>query len=170
MRSSRRIGAVLVAAAAAAWFAGLVAAPLIAAGGGAGPTAWASAIAYRAGSVICHQQDARSLHLAGVRMPVCARCAGLYAGGALGALAAFVWIAGAPGFRRVPLGRARAAAVACGAPTLLAWAAEHAGGLGVPGGVRAALAAPLGAAIAAILTLWAGGADFDDTPPSTALH
>jgi len=161
---------VIVAAAALAWVCALAAAPLVAAAAEAGPSAWAAALAYRAGSVICHQQDARSLHPGGVRMPVCGRCAGLYAGGALGALAALAWVIGSAAPLRVPLGRARAAAVACGLPTLAAWAGEHLGGMPVPALARAALALPLGAAVAAVITVWAGGAAFDDTPPGTGLH
>ena len=169
-RPRRPAGAVIVAAAALAWVCALAAAPLVAAAAEAGPSAWAAALAYRAGSVICHQQDARSLHLGGVRMPVCARCAGLYAGGALGALAALTWVIGSAAPVRLPLGRARAAALACGLPTLAAWAGEHLGGLSVPALARAVLGLPLGAAVAAIVTLWAGGAAFEDTPPGSALH
>ena len=153
----------------AGWAAWLAAAPAVAAAGGAGRGGWAAALAYRAGAVICHQQDARSLHVAGVRMPVCARCFGLYAGGAMGAAAAAAWLLG----RRpagVPLGRMRALAVASGVPTLLAWAGEHLAGLPVPGLARTLLALPLGAAVAAIVTLWAAGAAFEDTAPTTALH
>jgi hypothetical protein len=169
-RPTRLAGAVLVAIAAVAWAGALTAAPIAAAADDGGPLAGAAALAYRAGSVICHQQGARSLHVDGVRMPVCARCAGLYAGGALGALAALAWVIGSAAPLRLPLGRARAAAVACGLPTLAAWAGEHLAGLPVPALARAALALPLGAAVAAIITLWAGGAQFEDTPAESALH
>lgn len=37
-------------------------------------------------SLVCHQRLERTLVLAGARMPVCSRCAGLYLGAALGAL------------------------------------------------------------------------------------
>jgi hypothetical protein len=169
-RPTRLAAAVLVATAAVVWACALVAAPIVAASDGSVPFAWGAALAYRAGSAICHQQDGRSLHVAGLRMPVCARCAGLYAGGALGALAALAWAIGSAGALRLPLGRARAAAVACGLPTLGAWAAEHLAGLPVSALARAALALPLGAAVAAIITLWAGGAAFDDNAPGSALH
>jgi len=39
---------------------------------------------YYAGSLVCHQRPERSFHLAGVQMPVCARCFGLYLAGAAG--------------------------------------------------------------------------------------
>lgn len=39
---------------------------------------------YQAGSLVCHQRPERSFHLAGVQLPVCARCFGLYLSGAVG--------------------------------------------------------------------------------------
>ena len=60
--------------------------------------------------------------------------------------------------------------VLCGLPTLAAWVGEHVAGLPVSGAARALLAIPLGAAVAAIVTLWVGGAAFDDTPAASALH
>jgi hypothetical protein len=166
----RAAGAVLVAAAAAGWAWWLVAAPAVGAGAPSRPAAWAAAQAYRAGAIICHQQDARSLHVAGVRMPVCARCFGLYAGAAAGAVLAAAWVCAARRAPTLPLARWRAAAIVSGLPTLAAWAAEHVAGLGVPGTARALLALPLGAAAAAIATLWAGGGTFEDTPAGSRLH
>jgi uncharacterized membrane protein len=49
-----------------------------------------SALTYHAGSLVCHQRPDRSFHLDGRRFAVCARCTGLYAGGALGLLLAAV--------------------------------------------------------------------------------
>jgi uncharacterized membrane protein len=43
---------------------------------------------YAFASLICHQLPERSFHLAGTTLPVCARCFGIYAGAALGALGA----------------------------------------------------------------------------------
>jgi hypothetical protein len=170
----RTASVVLLAAAAAGWASWLAAAPALAAGSSPRPVLWAAAVTYRAGAFICHQQDARSLHVAGVRMPVCARCFGLYAGAAIGAVLAAAWILSARRRRRqgmrLPLARWRWAAAACALPTLAAWAAEHLFGLAVPGAARAVLALPLGMAIAAIAALWAGGASFDDTSLGSALH
>jgi len=59
-------------------------------------------VTYRAGAVICHQQDARSLHVGRVRMPVCARCFGLYAGAGAGALVAAAWVLAARRPIRLP--------------------------------------------------------------------
>jgi len=42
---------------------------------------------YAIGALICHQRPERSFYVAGAQLPVCARCAGLYVGAALGVLA-----------------------------------------------------------------------------------
>jgi len=160
----------IVAATAVGWAAWLVAAPSVASAHPSRPALWAAAVTYRAGAVICHQQDARSLHVGRVRMPVCARCFGLYAGAGAGALVAAAWVLAARRPIRLPVTRWRRAAVACALPTLAAWAGEHLGGLVVSGAARAMLAVPLGAAAAAIVTMWAGGAAFEDTAPSSRLH
>ena len=163
--------AALVAAAAAGWAFWLIAAPILGATAASPrPAVWAAAVTYRAGAVICHQQDARSLHVGGVRMPVCARCFGLYAGAAAGALVAAAWVFAARRPMQLRLGRWRLAALACGLPTLAAWAGEHLGGLAVGGHARAVLAVPFGAAVAAIVALWAGGAAFEDSAPKSKLH
>ena len=46
----------------------------------------ATLVVYEAGSHICHQRPERSFKWAGVQMPVCGRCLGLYVSGALGAV------------------------------------------------------------------------------------
>lgn len=170
----RAVPVIVITVAAAGWACWLAAAPAVAAAGASRPAAWTAALTYRAGAFVCHQQDSRSLHVSGVRMPVCARCFGLYAGAAVGALLAAAWLfALRPAGRRpprLPLTKCRYVAVACAVPTLAAWAGEHLGGLAVPGAARAALALPLGAAVAAIVTLWAGGTAFDDTTGASALH
>src|SRR4051794_17031098 len=61
-----------MALAALGWLALLVAAPVL-------PVP-AAGVLYLAGSFICHQLPDRSFHLAGVQLPVCARCIGIYAG------------------------------------------------------------------------------------------
>ncbi len=55
---------------------------------------------------VCHRLPERTLSLAGVAMPVCSRCAGIFAGVAVGALAAWP---------RAPARRWRAAITAAGA-------------------------------------------------------
>jgi uncharacterized membrane protein len=49
----------------------------------------AAATMYSAAGLICHQRATRSFHLAGVQLPVCGRCSGLYFSGAFGALLAW---------------------------------------------------------------------------------
>jgi uncharacterized membrane protein len=44
---------------------------------------------YGVGSIICHQLPGRSFHLWAAQMPVCARCAGIYAGAAVMAAGVF---------------------------------------------------------------------------------
>jgi hypothetical protein len=169
----RAAAVLLIAAVSAGWAGWLVAAPALAAAPQSRAVVWAEALTYRAGAIICHQQAARSLHVGGVRMPVCARCFGLYGGGSIGAVLAAAWLflrrRSAGGSLGLPLSRCRWAAVACALPTLAAWAGEHLGGLAVTGETRAILAIPLGAAVAAIVTLWAGGAAFYDTAAASAL-
>lgn len=169
----RAVPVIVITVAAAGWACWLATAPAVAAAVPSRPVAWAAAVTYQAGAFVCHQQDSRSLHVGGVRMPVCSRCFGLYAGAAVGALLAAGWLFSLrPAARRqprLPLSRCRWAAAACAMPTLAAWAGEHLAGLAVPGAARATLALPLGAAVAAIVTLWAGGTTFDDTTAASAL-
>ena len=102
----------------------------------------ASALIYQGASLICHQRPERSFHLAGIQLPVCARCTGLYLSGAAGALAAWSgWR------RRVAMPRATRTVLALAAlPTALTFAVELAG-LAYPSNTARALSAlPLGAA------------------------
>jgi uncharacterized membrane protein len=66
-----------LAAAAALWLVALVVAPFL-------PVP-ASAALYALGSFICHQRPDRSFDFAGLQLPVCGRCIGLYGGAAVGA-------------------------------------------------------------------------------------
>lgn len=79
----RALLAWLVAAGVAVSGVALVfAAPLLA-GGGRG---WAAGLVYRAFAGLCHQQAERSFAVGGHALAVCARCTGIYAGFAAGAL------------------------------------------------------------------------------------
>ena len=158
------------------WLLLLVLVPLLLAHdtGGRGVT-MAAAGTYLVGSVICHQRPDRSFHIWGVQMPVCARCAGLYLGAAVGALLA--------GARRVSLTRLRRPAVqpcpadqarrgripavtvvmaspvvrvivlVAAVPTAVTWLGEAVGWLPFAGGVRAVAAVPLGAAVTWVASL-----------------
>lgn len=110
---------------------------------GAGPL-WTT-IVYSAAGLVCHQRPDRSFSTGGVQWPVCGRCAGLYLAAPLGAIAARLLRSGSRG-ERAAVGLAIAAA-----PTAASWLAEHLAGMPQSNVVRAALAVPLGAAVAYIL-------------------
>ena len=96
-----------------------------------------AAAMYAAAGLVCHQQPARSFHLEGVKLPVCARCTGLYVSGAAGALLAWFGLARVPRrIRRYLL----LAAIPTAATLVLEWLQ-----LVAPGNAARALAAlPLG--------------------------
>jgi uncharacterized membrane protein len=81
--------AVVLAAGAVLWTAAVVAAPAWSTRGGPRVAACAGLV-YAIGSRVCHQRPERSFHLAGVQLPVCARCLGLYTSSMVGAVAFFV--------------------------------------------------------------------------------
>src|SRR5204862_3245268 len=76
----RRVRLAVFALAAVTWLALLLLAPVL-------PVPLAGAL-YALGSRICHQRPERSFHLLAAQLPVCARCLGIYAGGAAGSLLA----------------------------------------------------------------------------------
>ncbi len=135
-----RSTALFLTAGAVVWVAIIVVAPLALAHG----YTLFPALVYEAGGPICHQRPERSFHLAGVQLPVCARCFGLYASGAVGAVAASV--AGVPPARRSEDRNAATALALAASPTAFTVATEWIGILH-PGGVARAIAAlPLGIA------------------------
>lgn len=151
----RPLSVVALALVALLWSSALVAAPAV-------TTPHAAAVVYTAGSFICHQQSERSFHVAGVQLPVCARCVGLYVGGLFGVLA---WgaLAGlgrrpAPRTRRwLAPARLRRMLMVGAAPTLFTVATAWLG-LWDPGNaIRASLAVPLGAIATALITAVAAG-------------
>lgn len=150
MRSRRRRGRTVVVASAAAavlWAAALVAAPLaVTHHHPASPAFLAATTVYAVGAVICHQQPPRSFHLRDVQLPVCARCAGLYAGAPGGLLVALLLLP-APGragqrFAPASLRTLRRLLIVAAAPTMLTVVVD------VPNAVRALSAVPLGLAVA----------------------
>lgn len=70
----------------ALWLALLIVTTRLAAIPGGGVNSWFTAPVYLFGRVICHQRPERSFALWNTQMPVCARCAGVYAGAFLAAL------------------------------------------------------------------------------------
>jgi len=127
-------------AAASLWLLLLVLAP-VALSRGVAPLG--TLAVYGSGSILCHQQPERSFEVAGVQMPVCGRCFGLYLAGAAGALAAF-----ASGRRRRTAGvqAVRIALAVAAAPILLSVGLEWTGVVAGSNASRFASALPLGAA------------------------
>jgi uncharacterized membrane protein len=116
------------------WFVLLLAAPLL-------PAPLGASI-YAIGSLICHQRPERSFWLAGVQLPVCARCLGIYAGVVAGAAAAPV--VGLVRRPRIPIVLATIPAIAS---LVVEWTA-----LGTPSnGIRAITGLIGGAVIAAVV-------------------
>jgi len=128
--------AFLLTLAAHAWTATLLAAPMAL----AHPVLAApAAIVYAGSARVCHQMPERSFHLEGTQLPVCGRCFGLYAAGALGA--ALAWSS-----RRRVSARTRGWLAAAAAPTAVTWSAEVAGLAEFSNVIRAVAALPLGVA------------------------
>ncbi len=123
----------------------------------------ASALIYQGASLICHQRPERSFHLAGVQLPVCARCLGLYLSGAAGALVAM------SGRRRAEMPRAPRILFALAAiPTALTFAVELAGLAHPSNTLRAVSALPLGAA-AGWIFVRSLRAEAEERPPASNL-
>ena len=100
----RLFGTVFVAAA-VAWAVLLIAAPFLASRAHASQASSLLILGvYGIGSLVCHQRPERSYHLWTAQMPVCARCAGIYAGAVVGVLAA----RGVSAFARAQRARASA--------------------------------------------------------------
>ncbi|MBE3132643.1 MAG: DUF2085 domain-containing protein [Acidobacteria bacterium] len=153
----RRLLAWALTLAAFGWALALAAAPyLVTHSGTRRSGALTGATVYIAGSLLCHQRPARTFHLWGTQLPVCARCLGLYVGAALGTavamMMAFVpsWHDRqhlSPGSLRVWRRMLLAAAVPTAITALLEWG----GRVHVSNGARAWAGAPLGAVVAWIV-------------------
>jgi len=109
-------------------------------------TASFTVVVYAVGALVCHQLPARSFHVWGAQMPVCARCTGIYFGAALGAVIALARLAEVPWVRTRPQSIAVIAVVPAAATLVFEWttgvtpsnAVRFASGLWL-GGVLAAL-------------------------------
>ncbi len=124
------------------WTALLFAAPLAAASPDP-PVSRAGSLVYVVGGFVCHQRPERSFHMAGVPLPVCARCTGLYLSALAGALAALTFATGSTAVRR-----ARWLLGLAAVPTVATVAAELLGLAHPSNAARAISALPLGAAAA----------------------
>ena len=128
------------------WVLAILAAPL-AADSPHRTLALPAALVYAAGSNVCHQRPDRSFHIAGHKMPVCARCTGLYVSAAA-ALPAALLLA-------VPLSasRARRILLLAALPTAVTWGLEYAGVMAFGNLTRALAALPLGWAAAWLVAI-----------------
>ena len=109
---------------------------------------------YTVGGLLCHQRPERSFQLWGAQMPVCARCAGIYAGAAAAAiLLALAEAASADprSGRGLDLRAARPALLLSAIPTAVTLVAEWGTGQMPSNWIRAAAGAPIGAAVAWVL-------------------
>lgn len=148
---------VLLALVAVAWLTVLVIAPMAPAPG--------AALLYSVGAYICHQLPERSLHLGAFQLPVCARCLGLYAGAALGALAPVV--ARRHGLFGGDVGSsARWVITVAALPTVLTVLLEWGGTWPSSNVVRLLAGLPLGAAAAFVVVREVATVDYSECPSS----
>lgn len=105
-----------------------------------------TAFVYLVGAIVCHQIPERSFHLAGIQLPVCARCTGLYIGAAVGVALWSMRTARGLSFRS-----ARWALLVTAVPTLVTLATAALGWWDPANALRAATAAPLGLAAGVVV-------------------
>jgi len=127
---------------------------------------WPAAIVYGLASIVCHQRPERSFYWGTVQFAVCARCTGLYAGAAIGALAAL-----AAGHARLAAAvpRLPPALVLAAVPTAATVAAEWAGMWATSHAARAWAGVPLGAIGAITLAVAAATLHYSGWPPRRGL-
>ena len=143
-------------AASLAWAVLLVTAPFLSSRAHASPLASVLILGvYSIGSLLCHQLPERSYQMWTAQMPVCARCAGIYFGAVLGAVAGAIRTAKsvrhtgpevAPGFG--PAKVARVALALAVAPTLLTLVYEWTTVEMPSHAIRAAAGLPIGLVVA----------------------
>ena len=145
MSNGRHGLALAVTIGAIVWTFLLVATPYAASHGQfAGAGTVMAAATYVTGGLVCHQRPERSFSLWGTQVPVCARCAGLYATAPLGALLGMLTVRRR---RRSSAGGLRLLLLVTAVPTVVTVFGEIVGLVSPTNLVRALLAAPLGFAI-----------------------
>ena len=146
----RKLGTVFVAAS-VAWAVLLIATPLLASRAHASQASSLLILGvYGIGSLVCHQWPERSYHLWTAQMPVCARCAGIYFGAAIGAV---VSSRSAQAFARRGTGpfalrHARTLLALAAAPTVVTLVYEWTTGAMPAHAIRAAAGAAIGVVVA----------------------
>lgn len=129
------------------WLAAIVAVPLL--------PPLVSAVVYAAGSVVCHQIPERSFHLGASQLAVCARCLGIYAGGAGGAVVTALALRLPVRVPTVTTKRVRALLAVAVLPTVVTVVLEMLGLWSPTNEVRALAGVPCGWAIAFVVTAFA---------------
>ncbi len=150
----------LLAILAVAWVVVAVAAPVALAHG----YAVFPAIVYEAAGLICHQRPDRSFRLEGIQLPVCARCFGLYAAGAAGAVSACM--VGRPASGEVLTRGASWVLAIAALPTAVTLALEWTHVLSPGNSARALSALPLGAAAGRLVVRALGASRASDRSPT----
>jgi uncharacterized membrane protein len=145
--------AALLALTAVVWLALLILAPVL-------PVPIAGML-YALGSRICHQRPERSFHLFDAQLPVCARCAGIYAGAAIGSLLA---LSGSIRERLFPF-PPRMLLLVGALPTLMTVTSEWSGAWAGGNGVRAAAGVWLGVTVALVVGRAAATLHYDGCAP-----
>ena len=126
------------------WLAAQAAALLVTATAAVGPLTYiVASTVYVAGALICHQRPERSFHVWGAQWPVCARCLGLYAGAAIGAVIA-AW-APSSSIESRAVSAARTILAIAILPTVVTLAYEWATGITPSNMLRLGTALPVGA-------------------------
>jgi uncharacterized membrane protein len=143
----------LLAVTAVVWLALLILAPVL-------PVPVAG-ILYALGSRICHQRPERSFHLFAAQLPVCARCAGIYAGAAVGSA---LMLSASVRERLSPISP-RTLLLAGALPTLVTLIMEWSGVWAGSNDVRAAAGLLLGVAVAFVVTRAAATLHYDQCVP-----
>jgi uncharacterized membrane protein len=105
---------------------------------------------YAIGHLICHQLPARSFHLWGTVLPVCARCTGIYVGAAVASTAVWFWPCATvvDGVNTDTAARARRLLLVALVPTAITLVYEWTTGTMPANWIRALAGVPLGAAVA----------------------
>lgn len=155
-RVPRRRPQTALAVTAVLWVALIVATPVLRQGVSASART-VGALVQMSAAVLCHQQPTRSFAVRGMPLPVCARCLGLYGGGALGLLG---WRNRRRAASPAALRRLRQTMVVAAAPTALSVLVVWSGGPDTPNAWRAAMGLLLGGAAGMTLGAAAGG-EFD---------
>ena len=141
-----------LAAAAIMWAGALILGAFIASRPEVGSVAYLVSVAiYKAGALVCHQRPERSFHVWGAQLPVCARCAGIYAGALMAAVAAATISVGRD--RDPVINRPMLAVLLAAFPTALTLLHEWTTGLTPGNWTRAAAGFPLGAIVTWVIVL-----------------